>query len=188
VIMAINGKPVSKSTDVPAAVSELAPGSATQLQIIRAGQPVTIKVFIAMATQDGAGAPSSGIPDNTVNRNGGSPGPGDGRSALPPGSASTAGQDAWRPDGQVGDLQFNVPDGWKQTQTPNGVVLSPGGLSQNSIVMVGFLPRRNGQRSLHVVSHRLGELENPDQPDRFGHTREQPQPCRIPASAELFAS
>jgi hypothetical protein len=41
---------------------------------------------------------------------------------------------------EIGDLQFNVPDGWKQVQTPNGPVLSPVNLPPNSVVIIGFLP------------------------------------------------
>lgn len=55
-------------------------------------------------------------------------------------SPASAGQDAWRPDNQVGDLQFNVPKGWKQAQLPQGIVLIPNGISQNSVVLIGFLP------------------------------------------------
>jgi hypothetical protein len=34
-------------------------------------------------------------------------------------------QDAWQPDGQVGDLQFNIPDGWKRVDTASGSQLVP---------------------------------------------------------------
>jgi hypothetical protein len=60
--------------------------------------------------------------------------------ATAPFSATLAGDDAWRPDSQIGDLQFNVPHGWNQVQTPNGPVLSPVNLPPNSVVIIGFLP------------------------------------------------
>jgi hypothetical protein len=214
VITAINGRAVSNSADVSATVVRLAPGSTAQLQILRAGQPVTIKVFVALgaspAIQPATSAPStpaasmlSSSPQNSAtqttlphpavtgdsssglaglgdtasstqqtdaeakraelarklkaqaelaskvaealrNSNGpsqtgssqpiastevssmpGQQGTALVNSATVPSSATLAGDDAWRPDSQIGDLQFNVPDGWKQVQTPNGNRRSP---------------------------------------------------------------
>jgi hypothetical protein len=61
-------------------------------------------------------------------------------SASPPSTPTAAGQDAWAADSKVGDLQFNVPNGWRQVQAPDGIVLVPNGASQNSVVIIGFLP------------------------------------------------
>lgn len=55
-------------------------------------------------------------------------------------SSASGGEDAWKPDGQVGDLQFNVPDGWQQVETKGGTALVPNGLARNSMVVIGFLP------------------------------------------------
>ncbi len=61
-------------------------------------------------------------------------------STAPPSSLTSVGQDAWAPDSKVGDLQFNVPKGWRQVQAPDGIGLVPNGASQNSVVIIGFLP------------------------------------------------
>jgi len=53
---------------------------------------------------------------------------------------ASGGQDVWRPDSQVGDFRFDLPKGWKQMQAPAGTILVPNGLSQPSVVMIGFLP------------------------------------------------
>ncbi|HLW54418.1 MAG TPA: hypothetical protein VKW06_16400 [Candidatus Angelobacter sp.] len=63
-----------------------------------------------------------------------------GHNASPPSSPTSLGQDAWEPDSKVGDLQFNVPNGWKQVQAADGIALVPSGASPNSVVIIGFLP------------------------------------------------
>jgi hypothetical protein len=68
------------------------------------------------------------------------PGTAFGYSAAPPSSPVSLSGDAWAPDSKVGDLQFNVPNGWRQVQAPDGIALVPNGVSQNSVVIIGFLP------------------------------------------------
>ena len=122
VITAINGAPISQAADVSPAVQQFAPGSTLQLQMLRGRQPVAINVLVAQganpATQSG------GLTANPP--------------AAPPLPLSPA-QDAWTPDSQVGDLQFNVPSGWKQTQVREGIVLAPNVLSAKSTVIIGVL-------------------------------------------------
>jgi len=130
VVTAINGTPVSNAADVRAGVSQLAPGSTAQLQVRRAGQPVTLKVFVALGSPAGpansVAAASVGLPLQP--------------SLAGQPASSAAGPDPWAPDGQVGDLQFNVPDGWKQMQTREGTRMVPNGLAQNAVVVIGVLP------------------------------------------------
>jgi hypothetical protein len=63
-----------------------------------------------------------------------------GYGSAPPSAPTPAGQDAWAADSKVGDLQFNVPNGWRQVQAPDGIALVPNGASPNSVVIIGFLP------------------------------------------------
>jgi hypothetical protein len=57
-----------------------------------------------------------------------------------PSSRVKGGEDYWKPDTQVGDFQFNLPDGWKKMQTRDGTILVPANLSGNTVVTIGFLP------------------------------------------------
>lgn len=66
VIMAVNGRPVARSTDVTAAVSQLNPGSSAQLQVLRAGQPLSIRVFVALGPNAMAQSAQSSQPGTTA--------------------------------------------------------------------------------------------------------------------------
>jgi hypothetical protein len=66
VITAVNGRPVSGPTDVTAAVTQLNPGSAAQLQVLRTGQPLSIKVFVALGPNTMAQSAPSSLPGTTA--------------------------------------------------------------------------------------------------------------------------
>ncbi len=115
-------------------------GSEVHLGVRRPGvqQPLSFKVtreeISPAATPSSTPASSGSLPSRKI---GGPTGP---SPASPPFAASPGGLDAWKPDAQVGDLQFDVPDGWRQVQTPDGINLVPKGIPQNSVVAISFLP------------------------------------------------
>lgn len=49
-------------------------------------------------------------------------------------------QDVWKPDTQIGDFQFSMPDGWKRLDKPDGHFLVPADLAQGSVAYIEFLP------------------------------------------------
>lgn len=50
-------------------------------------------------------------------------------------------QDAWKPDTQIGDFQFNMPNGWQKVQGRNGgTLLVPTNLQSGSTAAIDFLP------------------------------------------------
>lgn len=56
-------------------------------------------------------------------------------------AGSVSAQDAWKPDTQIGDFQFNMPSGWKQIEGRNGgPMLVPKNLQQGSTAVIDFLP------------------------------------------------
>lgn len=61
--------------------------------------------------------------------------------------ASAAGlgtpQDPWKPDTQVGDFQFNMPDGWKRVESKDGPMLVPTNLPKGGTAFIGFLPAQD---------------------------------------------
>lgn len=48
-------------------------------------------------------------------------------------------RDYWKPDGQAGDLQFEIPAGWRQMEDQGGPMLVPPGLQPGKITHIGFL-------------------------------------------------
>jgi hypothetical protein len=49
-------------------------------------------------------------------------------------------QDAWRPDTQIGNFLFNMPNGWKRIDVQNRPELVPADLAKGSIALIDFLP------------------------------------------------
>lgn len=50
-------------------------------------------------------------------------------------------QDVWKPDTQIGDFQFNMPQGWKKVAGRNGgPMLVPTNLQKGSTAAIDFLP------------------------------------------------
>lgn len=49
-------------------------------------------------------------------------------------------QDAWKPDLRIGELQLNIPDGWKRVDTAKGVTLVPKSLDKGTTALISFLP------------------------------------------------
>ena len=47
-------------------------------------------------------------------------------------------QDAWKPDSEVGNFQFNLPDGWKKIDTKDGPMLVPKNLPKGGICFIAF--------------------------------------------------
>ena len=57
-------------------------------------------------------------------------------------------QDAWRPDTQVGNYLFNLPNGWKKIDTWDGPTLAPKNLPKGGVCFISFLPSQELKRSL----------------------------------------
>lgn len=141
VIVAIDSARISNKDDLLAVVSRLIPGSTARLQILRAGNLITIRVPVAAAADPSRQTANVANSSTTEDR-------GTSTGSAPPekqaqAGSSAGGQNAWAPDSQVGDLQFNVPSGWKKVQTANETVLTPKGLSRNAVVIIGILPAQN---------------------------------------------
>lgn len=68
-----------------------------------------------------------------------------GRSLLAAAAGLATAQDPWKPDMQVGDFQFNMPDGWKRVEAQNGPMLVPTNLPQGGIAAIDFLPTQDLQ-------------------------------------------
>jgi hypothetical protein len=49
-------------------------------------------------------------------------------------------QDAWKPDTQVANFLFNLPDGWKKIDTQDGPMLIPNNLPKGGACFIGFMP------------------------------------------------
>ncbi len=49
-------------------------------------------------------------------------------------------QDAWKPDTQIGNFQFDIPAGWAVRNTPPGPSLVPTDLASGSAAFIGFVP------------------------------------------------
>lgn len=49
------------------------------------------------------------------------------------------GQDCWKPDTQIGDFQFTMPEGWKRVEGRDITTLVPGDVAQGSVAHIGLL-------------------------------------------------
>ena len=55
-------------------------------------------------------------------------------------------QDVWKPDTQIGDFQFNMPDGWKRVASPGGgFVLVPKNLPKGGTAAIDFIATQDLQ-------------------------------------------
>lgn len=59
-------------------------------------------------------------------------------------------QDPWAPDTQIGDVQFNMPNGWIRRDTPGGTIIVPGDLGAGSTAFIDFLPPEQLQGDLRT--------------------------------------
>ncbi len=57
-----------------------------------------------------------------------------------PGPCPTPARDYWKPDGRAGDLEFDVPAGWRQTLDQGFQALEPAGQGPTQFTQIGFLP------------------------------------------------
>jgi hypothetical protein len=57
-----------------------------------------------------------------------------------PCGGTAAARDYWTPDGQAGDLQFNIPGGWRRIDERGFLALTPTGLQPRQMSRIGFLP------------------------------------------------
>lgn len=57
-------------------------------------------------------------------------------------------QNAWRPDTQIDNFHFNLPDGWKKIDTKDGPTLLPKNLPKGGACFIGFLPSQQLKGSI----------------------------------------
>jgi hypothetical protein len=63
-------------------------------------------------------------------------------------SSSSSAQDAWRPDTQVDNFLFNLPDGWEKIDTKDGPTLIPKDLPKGGACFIGFMPSQRLKGSI----------------------------------------
>jgi hypothetical protein len=61
------------------------------------------------------------------------------------GLVSGTAQDAWKPDTQIGDFRFNIPDGWKRVESQGGPMLVPKNLPKGGAAFIDFIPAQELQ-------------------------------------------
>ena len=60
-------------------------------------------------------------------------------SSADPCSAATPTRDYWKPDGRAGDLEFDIPNGWKKVEDQSFVMLTPAKAQPRQTVRIGLL-------------------------------------------------
>ena len=51
-------------------------------------------------------------------------------------AAQVCARDPWALEARVGDFEFNIPEGWKRTDTANGPALVPLDLAQGAVTLI----------------------------------------------------